>query len=115
MPLVNWSQVERVTFSPLIALQVIHAEMLTIARVFLIKGAVVAEHSHPNEQFTTLEKGRLQFIIEGQEYELAPGQSMLIPPDEPHVVRALEDSVAMDLFVPVREDWIRGDDAYLRG
>ena len=27
----------------------------------------------------------------------------------------LEDSLAVDLFAPVREDWIRGDDAYLRG
>jgi quercetin dioxygenase-like cupin family protein len=34
--------------------------------------------------------------------------------NEPHGVEALEDSVAFDLFSPVREDWIRGDDAYLR-
>ena len=27
---------------------------------------------------------------------------------------ALEDSVALDVFSPVREDWVRGDDAYLR-
>ncbi len=33
---------------------------------------------------------------------------------EPHRVVALEDSVAMDVFAPVREDWLRGDDAYLR-
>jgi len=30
-------------------------------------------------------------------------------------VEALEDSLAVDVFSPVREDWIRGDDAYLRG
>ena len=30
-------------------------------------------------------------------------------------VEALEDSVAVDLFAPVREDWRRGEDAYLRG
>jgi hypothetical protein len=29
-------------------------------------------------------------------------------------VIALEDTVALDLFAPRREDWIRGDDAYLR-
>jgi hypothetical protein len=32
----------------------------------------------------------------------------------PHAAEALEDSVALDLFSPVREDWLRGDDAYLR-
>jgi quercetin dioxygenase-like cupin family protein len=40
---------------------------------------------------------------------------MQIPPDAPHRVEALEDSVAIDLFAPPRLDWIRGDDAYLRG
>lgn len=33
---------------------------------------------------------------------------------QPRLVEALEDSVAMDLFSPIREDWIRGDYAYLR-
>ena len=40
---------------------------------------------------------------------------MQIAPHVPHRVDALEDSVAMDLFAPVRADWLRGDDAYLRG
>ena len=35
--------------------------------------------------------------------------------DVPHEVEALEDSVVLDVFSPVREDWLRGDDAYLRG
>jgi len=39
---------------------------------------------------------------------------MRIPPHVPHSAQALEDSVAVDLFSPIREDWIRGDDAYLR-
>ena len=45
---------------------------------------------------------------------IAAGDSLQIPSNAPHSVEALEDSVAVDLFSPVREDWIRGDDAYLR-
>jgi hypothetical protein len=33
----------------------------------------------------------------------------------PHSAVALEDTVAVDVFSPLRQDWIRGDDAYLRG
>jgi hypothetical protein len=33
----------------------------------------------------------------------------------PHRVDALEDAVVLDVFAPRREDWLRGDDAYLRG
>jgi len=42
------------------------------------------------------------------------GQIVAIPRSAPHLVEALEDSLATDLFSPIREDWIRGDDAYLR-
>jgi quercetin dioxygenase-like cupin family protein len=39
---------------------------------------------------------------------------LAIPPHAPHEVEALEDTVVLDIFTPAREDWIRGDDAYLR-
>ena len=45
---------------------------------------------------------------------LRAGEMLEIPPHVPHSVEALEDSVAVDLFAPVREDWRRGADAYLR-
>jgi quercetin dioxygenase-like cupin family protein len=63
---------------------------------------------------TVLVEGLLRFIFDDQEKLLSPGQVMEIPPNAPHRVEALEDSLAMDLFAPRREDWIRGDDAYLR-
>jgi len=45
---------------------------------------------------------------------LGPGDVMPLAPHVPHWVEALEDTVAVDVFSPAREDWIRGDDAYLR-
>jgi quercetin dioxygenase-like cupin family protein len=47
-------------------------------------------------------------------FVLKAGDVLVIPPNLPHRVVALEDSTATDLFTPPREDWIRGDDAYLR-
>ena len=114
MQLYNWSQIEKEQLNPLIARQVIHGKKLTVARLFLSKDAVVPEHSHHNEQITVLEKGRLLFTIDGRQQELVGGQALQIPSNAVHQVRALEDSMAMDLFAPPREDWIRGEDAYLR-
>jgi len=54
-------------------------------------------------------------VIAGEECILMGGQTVTIPANAPHLVEALEDAVATDLFCPIREDWIRGDDAYLRG
>ncbi len=43
------------------------------------------------------------------------GEILLIPAHVPHAAEALEDTVDFDFFAPRREDWIRKDDAYLRG
>ncbi len=115
MSLFSWDEVDLEQLSPLTSRQVIHGARITVARLALRCGAVVPEHSHENEQITMLQQGRLLFRMEGAETVIASGQMMLIPPHVPHSVEALEDSVAVDVFSPIREDWIRGDDAYLRG
>ena len=61
-----------------------------------------------------MEQGALRFVLAGEEVILKAGQVLRIPPHVPHSAEALEDSIAVDLFSPVREDWLRGDDAYLR-
>ena len=110
----NWALVEEEQLNPLLGRKVIHGRNMTVARIRLQKYAVVPLHSHPNEQITMLERGALRFVIAGTEKILRAGEVLEIPPDEPHLVEALEDSLAVDLFSPAREDWIRGDDAYLR-
>lgn len=114
MKLYRWDQIEKEPLNPLCARQVIHTEKMTVARIHLQKGAVVPLHSHANEQISVLERGRLRFLVEGHEIVVEAGQMLHIHPHAPHQVEALEDSLAMDLFSPAREDWQRGDDAYLR-
>jgi quercetin dioxygenase-like cupin family protein len=111
----NWSDVALEPMSPVISRQVIHGQTMTVARIHLRKGAVVPLHQHVNEQISMLERGRVRFVISGEERIVESGEALTIPPNAPHLVEALEDSLAVDLFSPVREDWIRGDDAYLRG
>jgi quercetin dioxygenase-like cupin family protein len=88
---------------------------MTLAQITLAAGAEVPLHEHPNEQIATVLSGRLRFVIGGEELEVGAGESVLIPGGVPHRVDALEDSVVLDAFAPRRDDWLRGDDAYLRG
>ena len=115
MELRDWNNVEKEALSPGIARQVIHTERMTVARIFLDRGVTVPAHAHENEQLTMLEQGRLRFTTDGVEQIVEAGQTLRIPPHARHQVEALEDSRATDFFSPRREDWIRGDDAYLRG
>ncbi|MEP6717040.1 MAG: cupin domain-containing protein [Terriglobia bacterium] len=110
----NWDAIEEEKLNNLVSRRVIHTERMTVARLRLGKGAVVPTHDHVSEQITTLESGALRFTLGGEEIILHAGDVLIIPSGVPHGVETLEDSLAMDLFTPPREDWIRGDDAYLR-
>jgi quercetin dioxygenase-like cupin family protein len=110
----NWSAIAEEKMNPLLSRRVIHTEQMTIARLWLGKDAVVPMHNHVNQQVTMLQSGALKFEMGGEVFVLKPGDVLVIPPDLPHRVEALEESTATDLFTPAREDWIRGDDAYLR-
>ena len=110
----SWEQLVEEPLNPLLGRKMLHGRHITVARISLRKGAVVPMHSHANEQISMLEEGAVRFVVGGEERVLHAGDALVIPPDVPHMVEALEDSLAVDLFSPVREDWIRGDDAYLR-
>jgi quercetin dioxygenase-like cupin family protein len=114
MQLYEWNQIEKEQLNPRASRQVIHGDTMTVARLYLTKGCFVPEHSHHNEQISMLEQGSLRFVLEGREQVVKAGEVLRIPPHVPHSAEALEDSIAVDLFSPPREDWQRGDDAYLR-
>ncbi len=111
----RWDEITREQMNPLFARSVIHGDRLTVARVYLKKGCLVPMHQHDNEQISNVFEGRLRFKVGEEERVVGPGEVLHIPPGVPHMAEALEECVCLDIFNPVREDWIRGDDAYLRG
>jgi quercetin dioxygenase-like cupin family protein len=111
----QWAGIPVESMSTLISRQVIHTETITIARLILRQGAIVPLHAHINEQISTIDSGSLHFVVDGREIVVKAGESLVIPPNVPHSAEAREDCTATDVFSPVREDWVRGDDAYLRG
>lgn len=94
--------------------QMVHTEHLTVARVHLAEGVVVPRHEHANEQVANVITGRLRFLVGDDDVVVGAGESIAIPAHVPHEVVALTDALVIDVFSPRREDWIRGDDAYLR-
>ncbi|HNS18930.1 MAG TPA: cupin domain-containing protein [Sedimentisphaerales bacterium] len=79
----------------------------TLMTEFLLERAsVLPRHSHPYEQTGYLVKGHIRLTISGQMYDVSPGDSWCIPPDAEHGAQILEDSVAIEVFSPVREDYL---------
>jgi unsaturated pyranuronate lyase len=78
------------------------------------KGCYVPAHSHDNEQLTFVVSGCWRFEIDGKTIIVGANEMLHIPSNVVHAAEAIEDLVAYDVFTPPREDWIKGEDAYLR-
>ncbi len=109
-----WDRMEKEVLSPTIARKIISGDKAMVAQVFLAKGAVVPEHHHESEQITYILEGALRFEIEGREIVVAKGEVLRIPSNVPHRAVALEDTLDLDIFSPVRHDWLTRQDDYLR-
>jgi quercetin dioxygenase-like cupin family protein len=71
----------------------------------LLKDRNLPPHKHPEEQTGYLVSGHLILIVEGERYEMLPGDSWAIPGNVEHGAETLEDSVALEVFSPPREDY----------
>jgi quercetin dioxygenase-like cupin family protein len=113
----RWDELAREELNPLIGRRLITGEQMMIAHVYLAKGAVVPKHDHHNEQITYILEGCLRFWLgedQSETVDVRAGEVLTIPPHLPHKAEALEDTLDVDVFTPPREDWLSGDDAYLR-
>ena len=80
-------------------------DRMLVAEITLAKGADVPAHSHMHEQVGYVARGRLEWTVDGKTAILSAGDGYAIPGNVTHSVRVLEDSVAIDIFSPVREEY----------
>jgi quercetin dioxygenase-like cupin family protein len=83
-----------------------HGERTLLTEVRFNKGAVVPEHQHHHEQTGYLISGSLRFFSGDEEAIAHPGDSWNLASGFPHGAEALEDSVVIEVFSPVREDYL---------
>lgn len=81
-------------------------EKLMLVEHVMEKGSIFPLHSHPHEQLAYILKGKLRVICGGQEYFVEEGDSFVVPGGVEHQVFAIEESIALDVFTPVREDYV---------
>lgn len=84
----------------------VFGERTLMTEFILAKNSTLPTHSHPYEQTGYLVKGRIVLIIGEAEYDAGPGGAWCIPANVKHGARILEDSVAVEVFSPVREDYL---------
>lgn len=110
----RWADIPVETITPSIARQFMSGDNVTIAIFALKKGGVVPRHAHQNEQVSCVLSGALKFSLDGQEMVVRGGETIQIPGNVEHEVEVLEEARVIDVFSPVRQDWIDGTDHYFK-
>lgn len=80
---------------------------LMMAEVSFKKGGVGEVHAHEgHEQVSYIVKGSFEVVVGAEKKIVTAGDSFYAGLNVPHGVIALEDSVILDVFTPIREDFL---------
>jgi quercetin dioxygenase-like cupin family protein len=84
----------------------VHGENTLMGQFTLAKGMAIPAHSHPHEQTGFMVSGKLRFVVDGETMDVEAGDSWCLPGGAEHSAEALEDTVVIEVFSPVREDYL---------
>jgi quercetin dioxygenase-like cupin family protein len=106
----RWDEIALEKITETISQKIVAGERQMLAQIYLKRGALVPMHSHESEQMTYILQGALKVVVAGEEITVREGEVLHIPSGVPHQAEALEDTFELDIFSPVREDWLRTDE-----
>lgn len=103
----DWSKIPVEHPAPGIQRQMVVGQNVMMVRFTFEPLLVTPEHTHPHEQMTMILKGRVKFIISGEERIMSAGDILHFPPHNRHGATMLDEEVVLiDIFSPIREDFL---------
>jgi quercetin dioxygenase-like cupin family protein len=112
----DWSSVPVERVEEGIERQMIVGERMMICRLRFAPRVVTPPHEHPHEQMTLVERGRVLFTIGDEERIAEAGDVHHYPPGSWHGATMLdEEEILVDIFSPLREDFLRASRLYGNG
>ena len=84
----------------------IHTPELMQVEFGFDKGAIGALHSHPHIQVSYVAEGSFEVTIDGETQTVGVGGSFIVPSGLVHGVVALEAGRLVDVFTPMRDDFV---------
>ena len=107
----RWDEIALEKVTEMISRKIVSGEREMLAQIYLKRGALVPIHAHDSEQMTYILQGSLRFLVDGEEIIVREGEVLHIPSRLPHQAEALEDTLELDVFSPVRTEWLDAPDA----
>lgn len=82
-------------------------ENLMLVKVFFKTGGIGTIHQHKHSQITHVESGVFEVEIDKEKKVLKAGDAFYIPPNIMHGAVCIEAGTLIDVFSPMREDFIK--------
>jgi quercetin dioxygenase-like cupin family protein len=102
----RWDEIALQKITEMLSQKIVTGEREMIAQTYLKRGALVPIHAHESEQMTYVLQGALRCMVDGEEVIVREGEVLHVPARTPHQAEALEDTFELDVFSPIREDWV---------
>jgi quercetin dioxygenase-like cupin family protein len=104
--LYRWDELPLEKVTEMVSRKIVSGTREMVAQHYLKKGALVPVHAHESEQMTYVLQGALRAIVHGDEVVVREGEILHVPPGVPHQAEAIEDTFTLDLFCPIRREWL---------
>lgn len=86
----------------------VYGEKTLLAEFRLRKDSAIPSHAHPHEQTGYLVRGHMLFTVGTEKFDARTGDAWCIPGNVEHSAVAVEDSIVVEAFSPLREDYLPG-------
>ena len=108
MQLYSWDALKKEAINDKLWRRFVSGQRITMAQFSFAEGGTVPRHQHENEQLMYVVEGTLRVTVGDEEVIVRRGEVLQIPSDVPHSAVALENTVDLEIFSPVRTDWLAG-------
>jgi quercetin dioxygenase-like cupin family protein len=102
----RWDEIALDKVTEMVSQKIVAGDREMLAQIYLKRGAMVPMHSHESEQMTYILQGALRVVVGGEEIVVREGVVLHIPAQTPHQAEALDDTFELDVFSPIRADWL---------
>ena len=105
-PVHRWDEIALDKVTEMVSQKIVTGDREMVAQIYLKRGALIPMHAHESEQMTYVLQGALRFLVGGEEIIVREGEVLHIPSRTPHQAEALDDTFELDVFSPIRADWL---------
>jgi quercetin dioxygenase-like cupin family protein len=102
----RWDEIALEKVTEMLSRKIVTGAREMLVQVYLKRGCLVPMHTHQSEQMTYVLQGSLKFLVGGEEITVREGEVLHIPSAVEHQSEALEDTFELDVFSPIRQDWL---------